>query len=132
MAESLRHHRSCENRIVLQLLITYTISNCHTLILKITATILIFTDSCIKQHMSKICHNCRTGKASFLIIFHIRCEYSLILLPTYHIFTYLMPPMHRSPYIAIWMILIKQMDLSLIYGKSIGIIHPADRWCHMK
>lgn len=35
-----------------------------------------------------------------------------------------MAPMHRSPDLTIWMKLIKQMRLSLINGKPVGIVQP--------
>ena len=86
----------------------------------------------VDQHMFVIRFNSTSGKTSVPVIVLIRCKCCRKLFPAYHIRCHTVPPVHRSPLPCIWIILVKQMDFSIVNGKTVRIIDPSGRCRDMK
>ena len=134
-AASLRGGLPCDHGILLVFYIINTISLCHALHLPVIMESIIqipVHDSCINQHMLSIHLDGASRITSPLIIGFIRSHRGGKILPPDQIFARTMPPMHGPPFLTKWVILEKQMVLTLEYRKSIGIIDPACGGWHMK
>ena len=73
-----------------------------------------------------------SGKASLSVVFHIRCHRAGKFFPFDKIFCLAVSPVHRAPFVLIWIILIKQMVFIPKSGKSVGIVTPSGCRCYMK
>ena len=119
-------------------LVIHSITHCKTLCLmcwKLSIghrNITYISNSGIHQKMSTIRKlNTTSGETSEIIIGFFRNHGKRESLPGDKIFTCHMSPVHRSPFIRIRMILIKQMIFIFIKGESIWIIDPSGTTSHM-
>ena len=130
---------SGNDRIVFIFLIIDTITHSDTLCLmsrKLSVchrSIAYEANSSVHQKMSSIRKlQSTSGKASKVIIGFFRCHNYRKSFPCKHIFAAEMSPVHWTPFIRIWMVLIKQMVFSIVIRKSVWIIDPACTTSHMK
>ena len=116
-------------RIHLILLIIHSVTHGKTLRLYITdaSVCLPFPQHAgIHQQVSAVRERYRApGKASVSVISLIRCQSCRKIFPVQKIFAYCMPPVHRSPFRLIRIILVKHVILSVVIRESVWIIHPA-------
>ena len=73
-----------------------------------------------------------SGKASLSVVFHIRCHRARKFFPFDKIFCLAVSPVHRAPFVLIWIILIKQMVFIPKSGKSVRIVTPSGCRRYMK
>ena len=135
---SCRNIFSGNDRILFIFLVIRSITHCQTLCLMCWKfsighrNITYISNSGIHQKMSTIRKlNTTSGETSEIIIGFFRNHGKRESLPGDKIFTCHMTPVHRSPFIRIRMILIKQMIFVFIKGKSIWIIDPSGTTSHM-
>ena len=83
-------------------------------------------------HMTFLCLQRRTGEVASGIIDFIRCHRAGKQLPADDIIRPVMRPVHRSPLSTVWVVLTEQMIFSSILGKTVWVINPAHRSCHME
>ena len=123
-------------RIHLILLIIHSVTHGKTLRLYITdaSVCLPFPQHAgIHQQVSAVRERYRApGKASVSVISLIRCQSCRKIFPVQKIFAYCMPPVHRSPFRLIRIILVKHVILSVVIRESVRVVHPAGPHRQMK
>ena len=88
---------------------------------------LLIMDACIIQIQAASVFQCAARKTSVLILVLRRKQSNLLMFPVHQILAHRVPPMHSPPLGRPWKILIKQMVLSPVINKAIGIIDPVTR-----
>ena len=129
-ASSGRNIFFCENRIVFYFFIIQSIPDSQSLSLNVlfrSILLDLMIYSCVDQKLPSVRKlSCTSGKTSYMVIILIRCKSCRKIFPVKQILAHRMSPMHTVPLCLVWIILIEQMILSLIPGKTIGVIHPSN------
>ena len=89
-------------------------------------------DTCICNDMERSIFNCSSGKTSTPVKRTVWCQSRLQEIPPEQITSYSMSPMHRSPFIAVRMILKKQMAFIIEKRKTIRVVYPSTGRCQME
>lgn len=126
-AVSLGQIRAADNRILLQLLKIHAVSNGNALRLQFLMVRSGELYAGIHQHQPTIFQRKRRArKTSARIRLGIGRQCRGKIRPAEQIPAFGMPPVHRSPYGIIGMVLVEQMIFALIIAKAIRIVHPTD------
>ena len=135
-APPLRQVRRSEHRVIFIFYIIHSVAEGHALhltALDIAVLPLPFLDTGIHQSLTPVRHLYGTArKTPGIIILFIRCDRRRKPLPAHQVPGLDMSPVHRTPLCIVGIILIKKMVFALIYGKTVGVIHPADTRNNMK
>ena len=129
LIRSLRQVFNRQDRVRIDLLVIQPISDRNALSLEPAADPLIVQladNACVDQHLPSVRHCDRgSGEAAILVVCLIRCQRCRQIPPVKQIIRHGMTPVHRSPDRIIRIVLIEQVILSLVPGKSVRVIHPA-------
>ena len=129
LVRSFRQIFNRQDRVGVDLLIVQPVPDRNALPLQPAADTLLvqLTDNAgIDQHLPSVGHrHGGSGEAAVLVVFLIRCQRCRKILPVEQIIRHGMAPVHGSPDRIIRIVLIEQMILSLVPGKSVRIVHPS-------
>ena len=121
-----------QDRVLGDLLVVDPVAHCHALgldvvIVALGVQILRLAHAGVQQQLPAVGQlGCRAGEASVLVVGHIRGHGCRQVLPAQQVTADGVAPVHGAPHRLVGIVLVEQVVLTLIEGKAIGVVHPAD------